>query len=131
MRMGTSRPNSEVILRIMGFTEAQSKSGKNQNRVQQDPVIVCRTFAAYRKRPGWPDDLNVFCSYKKAPRRPQEAHLNFPENFNIQDEACTLAIWNKMTEQERQELRERVLGDTPIRQLTLADKDLIGVEPLF
>jgi hypothetical protein len=125
----TPRPNSEVILRIMGFTEVQAKDNRNQVRAEQDPVIVCRRLAAFRRRSGWPDDLGVFFSYKKAPRR-GEAHLDFPANF-ILDEACTLAIFARMTELEKQELRDRVLGDAPLHQFTLADKDLIGVVPLF
>jgi hypothetical protein len=107
----TSHPSGEVILRILGFAP-QHCTGKNYQRVVRDPIIDERRVEAYKRRPGWPDDpmlWNIFCTYKRVPARRDEAHLNFPDNFNIQDDACVLAIFNKMTEQERLELRERVL----------------------
>jgi hypothetical protein len=71
-----------------------------------------RRLEAFRKRPGWPDDpmlWNGFFSYKGIPKNEDEAHLDFPDNFNIENEACVLAIFNRMTEEERRELRKRIL----------------------
>lgn len=103
-------PSGKVILRILGFTDAQV-TDKNAIRLALDPIIRERCSEALDKRSGGPNDRNIFCTYKKIPMREAEAHLNFPENFDISDDACELAIWNKMTEQERQELRERILNE--------------------
>jgi len=102
------RPNGKVICRILGFAEEQCTS-RNYQLVVLDQVIGERRTEAYKRRPGYPNDVNVFFSYKTTPRFGQE-HLNFPGNFNIEDEVSVLAIFNKMNEQERRELRERVLS---------------------
>jgi hypothetical protein len=103
-------PSGKVILRILGFTAGQVTE-RNAHRVVRDPIICERRSEALDKRSGGPSDRNIFCTYHRTPMREDEAHLNFPGNFDISDEACVLAIWNKMSEQERQELRERILNE--------------------
>jgi hypothetical protein len=109
-----ARPNSTVICRIFGFPEAECNQ-RNRLHLHFDPVIDEREYEALRRtHPGWPDDpmsWNIFFSYK-VPMPEEEGHLNFPDNFNISDEACLLAIFNKMSETEREELRDRILDET-------------------
>jgi hypothetical protein len=121
-------PMGKVILRILGFTGGQV-TDKNAYRVARDPIMLERSSEAKQKRPGWPTDLNIFCTYKRIPMREDEAHLDFPNNFDISDEACTLAIWNKMSDQERQELRERVLNE-PLQEAfgKVIHDDLIAMQ---
>jgi hypothetical protein len=104
------RPGPKVICRILGFAE-QHCNGRVRGRVTSDPVVNERRDAAMKNRPDRPGDCNIFYSYKMTPLREEDAHLNFPENFNLEDGACVLAIFNKMMERERQELRDRVLDE--------------------
>ncbi len=112
--MNESYPVAEVVCRILGFPEEKC-TDQTDTCVTMDPIIHERMYAAFKKtHPGWPEDPMswiVFYPYIKAPAREAEAHLNFPANFDISDEACVLAIFNKMTKQERQELRDRVLDE--------------------
>jgi hypothetical protein len=102
----------EVQLRICGFTPAQCVFD-NFYRVMADPVIRQRVDEALSvRRLTGRTDVNIFSWYLKIPARQDEAHLNFPANFNIEDDACVLAIFHKMNEQERSELRERVIART-------------------
>lgn len=109
MKRMDDKPCGKIICRILGFAHPAQCTGVNAIRVTMDPMISERRVEACKKRPGWPNDVNIFYSYKKIPASREVAHLDFPGNFNIEDEACVLAIFNKMTEGERQELRERVL----------------------
>ena len=62
MKGMTSRPDGKIICRILGFEPAQCTS-KSAIRVTMDPVISERRSAAYKKRPGYPNDVNIFYSY--------------------------------------------------------------------
>jgi hypothetical protein len=104
------RPGPKVICRILGFPEQHCNS-RIRGRVTSDPVVNERRDVACKNRPDRPCDCNIFYSYKRTPLREEDAHLNFPENFNLEDGACVLAIFNKMTEKERRELRDRVLDE--------------------
>ena len=109
MKTSKARPSSKVICRILGFPEAQCDV-ETRLHVEFDPIVSERLVEGFKTHPGWPDDplsWNVFFSYKK-PMSEEEGHLNFPKNFNL-DEACVLAVFNKMSETERQELRDRSL----------------------
>jgi hypothetical protein len=115
-----SRPTSAVICRIVGLPEVQCNVG-TYNHLLQDPIVEERVLAVRKARPGWPDDpmlWNVFCSYKKIPEREEDGHLNFPGNFNLSDDTCFLAVYNKMSEAEREELRGRILDETLQATLT-------------
>jgi hypothetical protein len=111
MKAMDSRPDGKIICRILGFKHPGQCTDKNAIRVTMDPIISERRSAAHRKRTGYPSDMNIFYSYKHIPASCEVAHLDFPGNFDITDDACVLAIFTRMTEQERQELRDRVLDE--------------------
>ena len=108
----------EVQLRIFGFAEAQC-TFTNFHRVLRDPLVRERIDEALAaRRLAGRFDVNIFSSYKTIPADSGKAHLNFPANFEIEDQACVLAVFHHMTEDERRELRERVLDEDLQREFS-------------